>query len=71
MLVYRFLQKLGTQVPVTALGGPETIAKAAFYSASEGTAALLVFLTMLSANLAVVNFLPIPILDGGDLVFLA
>lgn len=71
MLVYRFLQKLGTQVPVTALGGPETIAKAAFYSASEGTAALLVFLTMLSANLAVVNFLPIPILDGGHMVFLA
>ena len=70
-LVYRFLQKLGTQVPVTALGGPETIAKAAFYSASEGTAALLIFLTMLSANLAVVNFLPIPILDGGHMVFLA
>jgi regulator of sigma E protease len=33
--------------------------------------ALLVFLTMLSANLAVINFLPIPLLDGGHMVFLA
>ena len=28
------------------------------------------FLTMLSANLAVINFLPIPLLDGGHMVFL-
>ena len=33
--------------------------------------ALLIFLTMLSANLAVLNFLPIPLLDGGHMVFLA
>ncbi|MCX7417558.1 MAG: site-2 protease family protein, partial [Planctomycetia bacterium] len=32
---------------------------------------LLLFLTMLSANLAVVNFLPIPVLDGGHMIFLA
>jgi regulator of sigma E protease len=32
---------------------------------------LLVFLTILSANLAVLNFLPIPLLDGGHMVFLA
>jgi regulator of sigma E protease len=70
-MVYRFLQKIGTQVPVTALGGPVTIAKAAGYSASEGVAQLLIFLTMLSANLAVINFLPIPLLDGGHMVFLA
>jgi regulator of sigma E protease len=70
LMVYRFLQKIGTQVPVTALGGPLTIAKAAGYSASEGVAQLLIFLTMLSANLAVINFLPIPLLDGGHMVFL-
>jgi regulator of sigma E protease len=29
------------------------------------------FLTLLSANLAVVNFLPVPALDGGHMVFLA
>ena len=32
---------------------------------------LLLFLTLLNANLAVLNFLPIPILDGGHMVFLA
>ncbi len=70
-MVYRFLGKLGGQVPVTMLGGPITIAKAASYSADEGIGKLLIFLTMLSANLAVINFLPIPMLDGGHMVFLA
>jgi regulator of sigma E protease len=70
-MVFRFLRKLGTQVPMSALGGPVTIAKAAGYSAAEGLSSLLVFLTMLSANLAVINLLPIPLLDGGHLVFLA
>ncbi len=70
-LVFRFLQKLGTQVPFTALGGPGTIAAAAGGAASEGLSTLLIFLTMLSANLAVINFLPIPLLDGGHMVFLA
>lgn len=71
-LVYRFLRKIGEgQVPIKALGGPVTIANAAYYSASGGLGKLLVFLTILSANLAVINFLPIPILDGGHMVFLA
>jgi regulator of sigma E protease len=70
-MVYRFLNKLTTgQVPVSALGGPVTIAQAAGYSAFEGMGKLLIFLTMLSANLAVINFLPIPVLDGGHMVFL-
>ncbi len=70
-MVYRFLNKLGAgQVPLTALGGPVTIAKGAGFSAFEGLGKLLVFLTMLSANLAVINFLPIPLLDGGHMVFL-
>lgn len=70
-MVYRFLGKLGGQVPVTMLGGPITIAQAAGHHAFEGIGKLLIFLTMLSANLAVINFLPIPMLDGGHMVFLA
>jgi regulator of sigma E protease len=70
-MVVRFLQKLGTQVPITMLGGPGTIAAAAGSEASKGVSSLLIFLTMLSANLAVINFLPIPLLDGGHMVFLA
>ncbi len=53
------------------LGGPGTIAVAATGEASEGMARLLAFLTVLSANLAVLNFLPIPVLDGGHMMFLA
>jgi regulator of sigma E protease len=69
-MVYRFLSKLGGQIPFTSLGGPVMIAKAAGYSALDGAGKLLTFLTMLSANLAVINFLPIPLLDGGHMVFL-
>ena len=70
-LVYRFLQRLSqNQISPKLLGGPVTIARVAGQSAEEGFAALLMFLTMLSANLAVVNFLPIPVLDGGHMVFL-
>jgi regulator of sigma E protease len=57
-------------VSLTNLGGPGTIAVVAAVSASEGLPRLLIFLTFLSANLAVLNFLPIPILDGGHMMFL-
>jgi regulator of sigma E protease len=70
-LVYGFLGKLwNRQISARLLGGPIEIAKQAGRSASEGFSRLLLFLTMLSANLAVVNFLPIPVLDGGHMVFL-
>ncbi len=52
------------------LGGPGMIAYAATSEASEGLPRLLAFLTLLSANLAVLNFLPIPVLDGGHMMFL-
>ena len=41
-----------------------------FSVAQSGNYALLLFLGIISINLAVVNFLPIPILDGGHMVFL-
>ncbi|MBN2295715.1 MAG: site-2 protease family protein [Pirellulales bacterium] len=70
--VFVFLQKLaGGQISARALGGPVAIAKTAGHAASKGTAELFLFLTLLSANLAVINFLPIPVLDGGHMVFLA
>jgi len=70
-MVYRFLEKLWSrQISARLLGGPLSIAEQAGRSAEEGPSALLLFLTMLSANLAVVNFLPIPVLDGGHMVFL-
>ena len=70
--VLRVLQGLLTgSISWTNLGGPITIATVAGYEAAEGFSQLLIFLTLLSANLAVLNFLPIPALDGGHMVFLA
>jgi regulator of sigma E protease len=71
-LVFRFLRKLMSgQVSVKGIGGPVEIARQAGATASAGMSPFLLFLGMLSANLAVLNFLPIPMLDGGHMVFLA
>jgi regulator of sigma E protease len=70
-LVVRILRKLGSQISLEKLSGPISIAATAGQAAQHGPATLLLFLTLLSANLAVLNLLPIPILDGGHLVFLA
>ena len=53
------------------LHGPVGIATVAFRAAEQGLAELLLFLGFLSINLAVLNFLPIPVLDGGHMVFLS
>jgi regulator of sigma E protease len=70
--VLLILQSLITRrLSATNLSGPAGIIFAAGSFASEGPAKLLIFLTILSANLAVLNFLPIPALDGGHMLFLA
>ncbi len=70
-LIVRALQKLGTgQVSPKGLTGPVGIAQIAYGYASEGLAMFLIFLCLISANLAVLNFIPIPVLDGGHFVFL-
>jgi regulator of sigma E protease len=52
------------------LHGPVGIAQVAFEVSKQGMPKLLLFLGFLSVNLAVLNFLPIPVLDGGHMVFL-
>ena len=59
------------KISATNLGGPGTIAMVATSEAAQSTSRLLLFLTFLSANLAIINFLPIPVLDGGHMMFLA
>jgi len=69
--VYMTLKKLASRdISITGLGGPVTILAAASSESSQGFGRLLTFLTFISANLAVINFLPIPVLDGGHMVFL-
>jgi len=51
------------------LGGPIMIAQMAGQQAKEGIGKLIQFIAFISINLAILNFLPIPILDGGHLMF--
>ncbi|MGB0513591.1 MAG: RIP metalloprotease RseP, partial [Wenzhouxiangellaceae bacterium] len=52
------------------LSGPVTIAQMANQSASLGLSRFLFFLGLISLSLAIINLLPIPILDGGQLLYL-
>jgi regulator of sigma E protease len=71
MTIYAFLQRmLDRSLPPDSVGGPILIAHQAFVFAGMDFSEFVLFLAMISVNLAVVNFLPIPILDGGHMVFL-
>jgi regulator of sigma E protease len=52
------------------VAGPITIVQVAYSQASQSFTDLIHFLGILSINLAVINFLPIPPLDGGQMLFL-
>ena len=57
------------ELSVKNLSGPITIAKVAGASAESGLGDFLNFLAYLSISLGVLNLLPIPVLDGGHLLF--
>jgi len=52
-----------------ALGGPLGIAKLSGQAAEQGPASLIDFIAVLSVNLGLINLFPIPVLDGGHLLF--
>lgn len=56
-------------VSFKTLGGPILIAQMAGQQASEGMLQLIHFIALISVNLAVLNLLPIPVLDGGHILF--
>ncbi|WP_281647922.1 sigma E protease regulator RseP [Parendozoicomonas sp. Alg238-R29] len=56
-------------VSVSNLSGPITIARAAGASIKSGFESFLGFLAMLSVSLGVINLLPVPVLDGGHLLY--
>ena len=57
------------KLPASTLGGPIRIAQMAGAQAQEGMVNLLIFTAVISINLGILNFLPIPVLDGGHLLF--
>ncbi|MBK6488716.1 MAG: RIP metalloprotease [Gemmatimonadetes bacterium] len=56
------------EVSVKQLGGPIAIARTSFQAAKNGWEDLLSLLAFLSINVAVLNMLPIPLLDGGQIL---
>ncbi|MGH7391385.1 MAG: RIP metalloprotease RseP [Candidatus Rokuibacteriota bacterium] len=57
------------QIALSNLGGPVQIASETGRQAQEGVAPLALFTAVISVNLAVLNLLPVPMLDGGHLLF--
>ena len=69
--VIRFLKMLPRgRIKLRHVGGPLEIVNIAKKETEKGFSPQLMFLTMLSMNLAILNFLPIPALDGGHMMFL-
>jgi regulator of sigma E protease len=70
--IYAMIRRLfQRQLGPKSMAGPVGIAGIAYDAASSGLTTLIYFLGFISINLAVINFLPIPPLDGGQMVFLA
>lgn len=57
------------QVSVKNISGPINIAQAAGFTAAAGLTAFLSFLAIVSISLGIINLLPIPLLDGGQIVY--
>lgn len=57
------------EIPSKDLGGPILIAQQAAHQAKRGIEALMYFTALIGINFAVLNILPIPVLDGGNVVF--
>jgi regulator of sigma E protease len=64
-VVHRLITR---EVPLNQLGGPIAISRASVAAARNGFEDLLGLIAMLSVNVAVLNLLPIPILDGGQIL---
>lgn len=65
-----FSRMLTREVSTQHISGPVGIFDAAIQSAKLSVSEMLHFMAMLSISLAVINFMPIPLMDGGQMVFL-
>ena len=68
-LILSVVKILQGAIPAEDIGGPILIIQAAGQQAQIGLESLLHFMAVISINLGILNLLPIPILDGGHLLF--
>ncbi|MBU1275113.1 MAG: RIP metalloprotease RseP [Proteobacteria bacterium] len=69
LIIMSVVKIIQAKVSVENLGGPIMIAQVASEAASHGLAPLLDLAALISVNLAILNLLPIPALDGGHIFF--
>jgi len=69
LTVKSVVKMIGGSIPKDNLGGPIMIAQLAGEQAEQGIDKLVQFIAFISINLAILNILPIPVLDGGHLLF--
>jgi regulator of sigma E protease len=70
MYINLYAMAFGRVSAVQTMSGPITLGRLAYVIAGDSTYKLILLLALISINLAVVNFLPIPMLDGGHMMFL-
>jgi regulator of sigma E protease len=71
MMITGFLRILQGRVSLNTLGGPIMIGELAAQAGRAGLEYFLQMMALISINLAIFNLLPIPVLDGGHLMFYA
>ncbi len=70
-LIFRLLEGIvERRISAKSLSGPVGIAQMSGQAAKQGPSAFLMLMSMVSLNLAVINLMPLPILDGGSVVML-
>ena len=69
MVLKTLVMLVKMEISAKALSGPITIAQASGESLKQGVINFIFLLSFISVNLAIINLLPIPILDGGHLLF--
>ncbi|MEA3332074.1 MAG: RIP metalloprotease RseP [Pseudomonadota bacterium] len=70
LTVLGFIKMIERVIPAKDLGGPIMIAQMAGQHAKAGILSLLYFMGIISVNLGILNLFPIPVLDGGHLLFI-
>jgi len=70
-LIFQFLEGIiERRISAKSLTGPVGIAQMSGQAAKQGPTAFIMLMSMVSLNLAVINLMPLPILDGGGIVML-
>jgi regulator of sigma E protease len=69
LIVLSIAKMIGGRISSHSLGGPILIAQMAGKQAKEGAANFFFFIALMSVNLGIINLFPIPVLDGGHLLF--